>query len=47
MDAGYGILWPEEGRELSCYVQLAEDRGFETVSQKEEGQRLFLELRKP
>ena len=37
----------EEGRGLSYYVRLAGDVGFEVASQGEEGQRLFLELRKP
>ena len=43
---GYGMLWPEEGRRPSYYVELARNAGFEVVSQKEEGRRLFLELRK-
>ena len=47
VDVGYGMLWPEEGRELSYYVRLAEVVGFQILSQWEEGQRIFLELRKP
>jgi SAM-dependent methyltransferase len=47
VDAGYGMLWPEEGRELSYYVRLAEETGFQVVSQWEEGQQIFLELWKP
>ena len=47
VDAGYGVLWPEEGRGLTYYVRLAEDAGFEVDSQREEGKRLFLGLRKP
>ena len=47
VDAGYGMLWPEGGRGVSYYVGLAKSAGFEVVLQKEEGQRLFLEVRKP
>ena len=47
VEAGYGMLWPEEGRRSSYYVELARSAGFEVVLQKEEGRRLFLELRKP
>ncbi len=47
IDAGYGVLWPEEGRDLSYYVGLAKNAGFEVVSQRESGQMFFLELRKP
>ncbi len=47
IDAGYGVLWPEEGRDLSYYVQLAENAGFEVVSRRESDQMFFLELRKP
>lgn len=47
IDAGYGVLWPEKGRDLSYYVQLAENAGFEVVSRRESNQMFFLELRKP
>jgi len=47
IDAGYGVLWPEEGRDLSHYVQLAEHAGFKVVSRRESEQRVFLKLRKP
>lgn len=47
IDAGYVVLWPEEGRDLSYYVGLAENAGFEVVSQRESDQMFFLELRKP
>jgi SAM-dependent methyltransferase len=47
VDAGYGVLWSAEGRGVSYYVELAKSAGFEVVMQKEEGQRLSLELRKP
>jgi len=47
IDAGYGVLWPEEGHDLSYYVQLAENAGFEVVSRRESNQMFFLELRKP
>lgn len=42
---GYGALWPEEGRDLSYYVQLAKNVGFEIVSRRESDQMIFLELR--
>ena len=47
IDAGYGVLWPDEGRGVAYYVELAKRAGFEVVLQKEDGQRLFLEVRKP
>jgi len=47
VETGYGTLWPEEGRRPSTYVELARHAGFEVVLQKEEGQRLYLALRKP
>jgi ubiquinone/menaquinone biosynthesis C-methylase UbiE len=47
LDTGYGMLWPEAGRRVSYYVDLAESAGLEVVRQNEEGRQLFLELRKP
>jgi ubiquinone/menaquinone biosynthesis C-methylase UbiE len=47
VDAGYGTLWPEEGRDVSYYVEMAQSAGFEVVLQREQGQRFFLELHKP
>lgn len=47
IDATYGALWPENGRIVSYYVQLADNAGFEVISTREEGQQLFLELQKP
>jgi ubiquinone/menaquinone biosynthesis C-methylase UbiE len=47
VQAGYGMLWPEEGRGVSYYEELARRAGFEVVMQKEEGRRLSLELKKP
>ena len=46
VNTGYGTLWPEEGRRPTYYVEMARNAGFEVVLQKEEGRRLFLELRK-
>jgi len=46
VETGYGMLWPEEGRRPSYYVDLARNAGFDVVLQKEDGRRLFLELRK-
>ncbi len=45
--AGYGHVWPEKGRDLSYFVQLAEAAGFNVYNQREEGPVFFLELRKP
>jgi len=47
IDTAYGVLWPENGRIVSYYLQLADDAGFEVVSTREDGQQLFLELQKP
>jgi len=47
VNTGYGMHWTEEGRGPSYYLELASNVGFEVVLQKEEGRRLFLELRKP
>ena len=47
IDAGYGVLWPEDGRNISYYVRLAESVGFKVISEKEEDHQLFLELKKP
>ena len=47
IDAGYGMLWPEGGRGMSHFVELVGSAGFKVVLQKEEGQRIFLELKKP
>jgi SAM-dependent methyltransferase len=43
----YGGAWPDEGRELSHYVGLAEKTGFEIVTKELNGRVFFLELRKP
>ena len=47
IDAGYGVLWPEEGRDPSYYVNLAEKTGFVIVEQREKGHQFFLKLQKP
>ena len=47
VDAGYGMLWPEGGRDAAYYLELAESAGFKAVLQREEVQRLFRDLRKP
>lgn len=44
---GYGTRWPEKRQDLAYYRGLAEAAGFQVVAAKEEGQQLFLELRKP
>ena len=47
IDAGYGVLWPEEGRDSSYYVNLAEQAGFVVVERREESHQFFLKLQKP
>ena len=47
IDAGYGVLWPEAGRDSSYYVNLAEQTGFVVVDQREEEHQFFLKLQKP
>ncbi|NIS79835.1 MAG: methyltransferase domain-containing protein [Anaerolineales bacterium] len=47
IDAVYGVLWPEGGRDVSYYARLAEGVGFKIISEMVEGQQLFLELKKP
>lgn len=43
---GYGVRWPEAGRALSHYLDLAESSGFEVVVNKVEGRWFFLEIMK-
>lgn len=45
--ASYGVLWPDEERGLSYYVNLATNMGFNVVEHREDGRVLFLKLRKP
>ncbi len=46
-DTGYGAKWPEEGRDSSYYVKLAEETGFVVVERREEGRQFFLKLSRP
>lgn len=41
---GYGVRWPEVGRDLSNYLDLAKDTGFDIAKQQIKGQWFFLEL---
>jgi SAM-dependent methyltransferase len=45
--ARYGVLWPDEERDLSYYVRLSDTVGFSVATEEEEGRVFFLELRKP
>ena len=47
IDTGYGVPWPEKGRNVSYFARLAEKVGFKVISEKEEDYQLFLELKKP
>ena len=44
---GYGARWPEKGRNLSCYLQLAENAGFLVTARQEKDTIFYLELKKP
>jgi len=46
VSTGYGMHWPDEGREISHYVQLAEDVGFKVAAQEKIGRTVYLELQK-
>ena len=43
---GYGVGWPEAGRALSHYLDLADKTGFEVIMQKVEGRWFFIEMLK-
>ncbi len=45
--AGYRHLWPVEGRDLSYYMRLAKDAGFNVVAQDVKDRAFFLELQRP
>jgi|GEM_PF-124137 len=47
INTGYGVRWPEKGRDSDYYVELARHVGFEVSARQEHGQTVFLELRKP
>ena len=44
---GYGMRWPEKGRGLSHYLQLAENAGFSVTASQEKDRIFYLELKKP
>ncbi len=41
---GYGVRWPEGGRPLSHYLNLAEDVGFEVSVKNVDGKLFFMEM---
>lgn len=45
--AGYGTLWPEQDQDLSYYVRLADNAGFNIITQTDKDRTFFLELQKP
>ena len=47
INAGYGVLWPEDGRDLPYYLRLAENAGFDVVARNQKERVFFLGLRKP
>jgi SAM-dependent methyltransferase len=47
VSTGYGVRWPDEGRDEVHYQCLAEAVGFEVVSTRVTGQHFSMELEKP
>ena len=47
VSTGYGCPWPDKEQDLAYYAQLAQDAGFEVVTQRQENRVLFLEVQKP
>jgi SAM-dependent methyltransferase len=47
LGTGYGSGWPEKGRDLTYYIELARTIGFEIVSHNEDDLVFYLELKKP
>ena len=47
LETGYGMRWPDKGRDTAYYVALAERAGFQVAQRREKGQQFFLELLKP
>jgi len=45
--AGYGTLWPERDQDPSYYVRLADNAGFNIITQTDKDRTFFLELQKP
>lgn len=46
-DAGYGALWPEGGRDVATFHQIAEKMGFKVIRSQRDDPILYLELQKP
>jgi hypothetical protein len=47
IETGYGTRWPEQNQDLAYYQKIANQVGFTTVQQKDDGSLFFLELQKP
>jgi len=47
VETGYGVQWPEKEQDLTHYLPLAENVGFDVVEKWQEGRLFFLELRRP
>jgi len=45
VSTGYGCPWPEKEQDLAYYAQLAQDAGFEVVTESQENRVVFLELK--
>jgi len=46
VETGYGVRWPKAGRDLSHYLNLAQESGFDVVKRQVEGPWFFLEMTK-
>ena len=47
IDVGYGTLWPEQDQDVSYYIRLADNAGFNIITQTDKDPTFFLELQKP
>jgi ubiquinone/menaquinone biosynthesis C-methylase UbiE len=47
IETGYGTRWPEQVQDLAYYKKIAQQAGFITAEQKEDGRVFYMELQKP
>jgi ubiquinone/menaquinone biosynthesis C-methylase UbiE len=47
LETGYGTKWPDEGIDVSHYLDIANSAGFEVLEQSQEGVIFKLRLKKP
>jgi ubiquinone/menaquinone biosynthesis C-methylase UbiE len=46
ISTGYGVRWPEDGRDIYYFIETAKKSGFEVSQRKKTGHLIYLELRK-